>query len=219
MAFAINRNLIFIDSMQFMNSSLESLGKKLVDKDFKCLSEEFNGEYLRVVKEKGIYPYEYMNSLKKSSEDKLPKKSKFFSFLKDEDISKKDYEKAKNISNTFKIKTLGEYHDLYLKTDVLSLAYVFEKIINTCLNYYGLDPCYYVSSPGLSWDAFLKMTKVELELISDTDMLLFVEKGMRGGISCITKRHCKANNKYTKDYDSDKENIFILYLDANNLYG
>ena len=131
-----------------------------------------------------------MNSLKKSSEDKLPKKSKFFSSLKDEDTSKKDYEKAKNILNTFKIKTLGEY-------------YYF--------NYHGLDPCHYFSSPGLSWDAILKMTKVELEFISDTDMHFFIEQGMRGDISCITKRHSKTNNKYTKYYDSDKEK-FLSYI-------
>ena len=88
----------------------------------------------------------------------------------------------------------GDYHDLYLNTDVLLLADVFEKFIKTCLNYYGLDPFHYFSSPGLSWDAMLKMTGVELELISDIDMHLFTEKGMRGGISYIAKRHSKANN-------------------------
>ena len=139
-----------------------------------------------------------MNSFKKFSEDKLPEKSKFFSSLKDEEISEKDFEKDKNIWNTFGMKTLEEYHDLYLKTDVLLLADVYEKFIKTCLSYYGLDPCHYFSSPGLSWDAMLKMTKVKLEFISDIDMHLFIEKGMRGGISYNAKRHSKANNKYTK---------------------
>ena len=92
---------------------------------------------------------------------------------------------------------MGDYHDLYLKTDILLLADVFEKFINTCLEYYGLDPCHYFSSPGLSWDAMLKMTGIKLELISDIDMHLFIEK------------HC----------DEYKESKFILYLDANNLYG
>ena len=165
MAFAIYRNLVYIDSMQFMNSSLDSLGKKLVDKDFKYLSEKFSGKYLEVVKEKGIYPYEYMNSFKKFNETKLPSKDEFFSSLKNEGISEKDYEKAKNIWNTFGMKTLGEYHDLYLKTDVLLLCDVFEKFINTSLNYYGLDPCHYFSSPGLSWDTMLTMTKIELEQV------------------------------------------------------
>ena len=103
--------------------------------------------------------------------------------------------KANNIWNEFKINTIGDYHDLYLKTDVLSLADVFEKFINTCLGYYGLDYCHYFSSPGLSWDAMLKMTEIELDLISDIDMHLFIEKGMRGDISYMAKKHRRANNK------------------------
>ena len=153
MAFIINRNLVFIDSMQFMNSSLDSLVKNLVDEDFKYLSKEFKefkDKDLKLLKEKGAYPYEYMHSFKKFHETELPSKSKFFSSLKNEDISESDYKKAKNIWNTFNIKNLGECHDLYLKTDVLLLCDVFEKFINTCLNYYGLDPCHYFSSPGLA---------------------------------------------------------------------
>ena len=219
MAFTINRNLVFIDSMQFMNSSLGSLVKNLSNNDFKYLSEEFKGKYLEVVKEKGIYPYEYMNSFKKFNETELPSKDRFFSSLKNENTSEKDYFKAKNIWNTFNIRNLGEYHGLYLTTDVLLLCDVFEKFINTCLNYYGLDPRHYFSSPVLSWDAMLKMTGIELELISDIDMHLFIEKGMRGGISYIAKRCSKANNKYMKDYDNIKETIYDTYLDKNNLYG
>ena len=205
--------------MQFMNSSLDSLVKNLVNKDFKYLSEEFSDKYLEAVKEKGIYPYEYVNSFKKFNETKLPGKNKLFSSLKNEGISEKDYEKAKNIWNTFKIKTIGEYHGLYLKTDVLLLADVFEKFIKVCLDCYGLDPCHYFNSSGLSWDAMLKMTGIELELISDIDMHLFVEKGMRGGISYISKRHSEANNKYLENYDDTKENTFIMYFGVNNLYG
>ena len=96
---------------------------------------------------------------------------------------------------------------------------MFEKFIKTYLDYYGLDPCHYFSSPGLSWDAMLKMTGVELELITDIDMHWFIEKEMRGGISYIAKRHSKANNKYMKFYDSNEESVHIIYLDANNLYG
>ena len=112
------------------------------------------------------------------------------------------------------MNTLGDDHDLYLKTDVLLLADVFEKVIKTCLNYYALDPCHYFSAPGLSWDAMLKMTKTELETISDIDVHLFIEKGMRGGISYIAKRHSKLN-----DSESSKEKKSIIYWDANNLYG
>ena len=219
MAFTINKNLAFIDSIQFMNSSLDSLVRNLSDNDFKYLSEEFSGGLLELVKEKGAYPYEYMDSFKKFSEDKLLNKSKVFSSLKDECISEKDYQRANNIWNAFKMNSIGEYHDFYLKTDVLLLADVFEEFIKTCLDYYGLDPCHYFSSPGLSWNAMLKMTGIELELISDSDMHLFIEKRMRGGISYIAKRYSKANNKYMKCYDSNKESVLIVYLDANNLYG
>ena len=96
---------------------------------------------------------------------------------------------------------------------------MFEKFNKTCLDYYRLDLCHYFSSPGLSWDAMLKMTGVELELISDIDMYSFIEKGMRDSISYIAKRHSKANNEYTENYVSSKENVFIMYLDANNLFG
>ena len=103
---------------------------------------------------------------------------------------------------------MGEYHDLYLKIDVLLLCDVSEKCINVCLMNYGLDPCHYFSSPGLSWDAMLKMAGIELEKINDIDMYLFLEKGMRGGISYISKRYSKSNS-----------NIDITYWDASNLYG
>ena len=142
-----------------------------------------------------------------------------FISLKGKCISEKHYLKANNIWNVFRVNTMGDYHDLYLTTDVLLLADVFEKFINTCLAYYGLDPCDCFSSPGLSWDAMLKITEIELDLISYIDMHLFTEKGMRGGISYIAKRQSGANNKYMKCYDSSKKSKHITYLDANNLYG
>ena len=218
MAFTIDKNLVFIDSMLFMNSSLDSLVKNLPDNDFKYLSEEFSGEFLRLVKEKGVYSYEYMDSFKTFSVDKLPDRSNFFSSLQNEYISEKDYLKAADVWNVLKMSTMGDHHDLYLKTDVLLLGEVFEKFINTCLYYYGLDPCHYFSSPELNWDAMLKMNGIELDLIHDIDMPLFIEKGMRGGISYIAKRHGKANNKYMECYDISKESIYISYFDANNLY-
>ena len=132
----------------------------MIDKDFGYLSEEFSGELLKLVKEKGVYPYEYMDSFKRFDENKLPDKSNFFSSLKGKCISKEEYDKAINIWNVFKKKALGEYHGLYLKTDILLLADVFQKFIKICINYYGLDPYHYFSSPGLSFDAMLKMTGV-----------------------------------------------------------
>ena len=117
------------------------------------------------------------------------------------------------------MKNIGDYHDLYLKTDVLLLTDVFEKFINRSLEFYNLDPSYHFSSPGLSWDAMLEMTEIKLELISDIDKYYFVEKGLRGGISYISKRFSEANNKYMKNYDPTKESKYIIDFDANNLYG
>ena len=114
---------------------------------------------------------------------------------------------------------MGEYHDLYLKSDVLLLADVFESFRKTCLQYYKLDPCHYFTSPGLSWDAMLKMTNIKLELMTDLDMFQFIEKGMRGGVSYIANRYGKANNKYMKKYDEKAPSKYIMSLDANNLYG
>ena len=175
MAFTANTNLVFIDSMQFMNSSLDSLVKNLSDNDFKYLSEEFSGEFLKLVKQEGVYPYEYMDSFKKFSENKLFNRCKFFSSLKDKCISEKDYLKADNIWNVSKTKmnTMGDYHELYLKRDVLLLADVFEKFIKHCLDYYRLDHCHYFGSPGKSWDAMLKVTGIELDFISDIDILIY----------------------------------------------
>ena len=117
------------------------------------------------------------------------------------------------------MKNMGDYHDHYLKKDVLLLADVFEKFIGTCMKYYGLDHRHYFSSPGLSWDTMLKMIGIKLEKISDIDQYLFIKKGTRGGISYIAKRYAKANNKYLNDYNSEEPSTFISYLDKNNLYG
>ena len=117
--------------MQFMHSSLDSLVKNLSDNDFKYLSQEFSGDLLKLVKQKGVYTFEYVDSFKIFCEDKLPDKCEFYSILKDECISEKDYLHAINVWNIFKMKTMGDYHDLYLKTDVLLLIDIFEKFINT----------------------------------------------------------------------------------------
>ena len=112
---------------------------------------------------------------------------------------------------------MGEYHDLYLGSDVLMLADVFESFRKTCLQYYKLDPCHYFTSPGLSLDAMLKMTKTELELMTDIDMFQFIEKGMRGGVSYIANRYGNSSNNYMKEYDEKAPSKYIMYLDANNL--
>lgn len=217
MAFMIS-NLIFIDSFQFMSQSLDNLVKNIPE--FKFLPQEFD-DLLNydLLKTKGVYPYDFMDSFEKFEETKLPSQEEFYSVLNEAHISDSEYTHAKNVWEKFKIKTMGEYHDLYLKTDVLLLADVFENFRKTCLEYYKLDPCHYFSSPGLAWDAMLKMTGIKLDLISDIDIHLFIEKGQRGGISYIANRYSKANNKYMKDYDKDLPSKCIMYLDANNLYG
>ena len=134
-------------------------------------------------------------------------------------MSDEEYLTCNKIWNKFNMENMGDNRDHYLKKDVLLLVDVFEKFISTCLRFYQLDPCHYFSSPGLSWDAMLKLTGIELEKISDIDMYLFIEKGLRGGISYIAKRYSEANNKYMKNYDFTKLPKCIKYLDKNNLYG
>ena len=179
--------------MQFMNSSLDKLVKNLSDEDFKYLVEEFGSENLELLKQKGAYPYEYMNSFERFNEEKLPARKYFYSSTKDGKIdddgkisdghiSVKEYSTCKKIWDKFEMKNMSDYHDHYLKKDVLLLTDVFEKFIDTCLKFYGLDPCHYFSSPGLSWDAMLKMTGEKLEKISDIDKYLFIEKELKGGI-------------------------------------
>jgi hypothetical protein len=144
----------------------------------------------------------------------------FYSSLTEDHISDADYAHAQNVWNVFKCKNIGEYHDLYLKTDVLLLTDVFEAFRKTAMKNYGLDPSNgYITLPNYAWDVMLKMTKVNLEQLTDPDMYLMCEQGIRGGISMISHRYAKANNKYLADYDDKLPNSYIIYLDANNLYG
>ena len=219
MAFMLGKHLTFLDSFQFMNFSLANLVKNLPDEAFKYIDEEFQGEQLKLVKRKGVYPYDHMDSFQKFEETELPTQEQFYSLLNNSSISDDDYQHAQNVWKTFNMKSMGDYHDVYLKADVLLLADVFENFRKTCLQYYGLDPAHYFTAPGLSWDAMLKMTNIRLNLISDVDMHQFVEKGMRGGVSYIANRYGKANNKYMKDFDENAPEKHIMYLDANNLYG
>ncbi|XP_068734495.1 uncharacterized protein [Montipora capricornis] len=201
-----------------MSSSLDRLVSNLPKESLKYTSQIFENEKLDLMSRKGVYPYDFMDSFGKFNE-KLPPKEEFYSILNDEHISDDQYKHAQNVWNTFNLKNMGEYHDLYLKSDILLLADVFENFRKTCLQYYKLDPCHYFTSPGLSWDAMLKMTNIKLELMTDIDMFQFIEKGMRGGTSYIANRYGKANNRYMKTYDEKAPSKYIMYLDANNLYG
>ena len=180
--------LRFIDSLQFLSTSLDSLVKNLPIEDFKLLTKFIeNTEKRDLMLRKGVYPYDYVDSAKKLDEDLLPSKADFFSQLYNEGISNEDYLHAQNVWSRFDCKTLGDYHDVYLKSDVLLLADVFESFRRMAISTYKLDPAHYFTAPGLSWDAMLKLTKVKLQLIDDTDMYLMIESGIRGGVSMITK--------------------------------
>ena len=219
MAFMLGNNLTFIDSFQFMSSGLDKLVSNLPKDDQIYTSQVFKGKRLKLMSQKGVYPYDFMDSFEKFNQTELPTKDQFYSILNDQHITDDEYKHAKKVWKAFKIKTMGEYHNLYLGSDMLLLADVFESFRKTCLQYCKLDPCHYFTSPGLSWDAMLKMTNIKLELMTDIDMFQFIEKGMRGGVSYIAHRYGKANNKYMKEYDEKAPSKYIMYLDANNLYG
>ena len=159
-----------------------------------------------------------MDSFEKFNQMELPTKDQFYSILNDQHITDDEYGHAKKVWKTFKIKTMGEYHNLYLTSVTLLLTDVFENFRKTCMQYYKLDPCHYFTSPGLSWDAMLKMTNIKLELMTDIDMYQFIEKDMRGGVSYIANRYGNVNNKYMKEYDEKAPSKYIMYLDCNNLY-
>ena len=144
---------------------------------------------------KDIYPYEYIDSWEIFDEKKIPPKEAYYSNLNLENITYKDYEHVKKVWEAFEIKHFGEYHDLYVQCDTFLLADVFENFRNKCIEIHGLDPAHFLSASGLAWQAFLKKTKVKLELLTDIDMLLMDEKGTRGGICQAIHRYAKANNK------------------------
>ena len=215
---AIKFEIRFVDSFKFLQTSLSNLVSNLNQDDFHITKHAFKHN-TSLLTRKGVYPYDYVSSIEKLSETQLPPKQGFYSKLYDEDISDEDYQHAIKVWNTFGCKTIRDYHDLYLKSDVMLLADVFENFRKTCLKHYKLDPAHYFTSPGLAWDACLKTTGQRLELLSDYDMLMMFERGIRGGITHISKRYAEANNKYMKNYDTKKKSTFIQYLDANNLYG
>ena len=152
---------------------------------------------------KGVYPYQYMDSWKRFNEISLPDKKAFYSELNLENITDEDYAHAKKTFHEFGLKDLGDYHDLYVQCDTLLLADVFENFRNKCIEIYELDPAHFLSAPGLAWQACLKKTKVKLELLTDIDMLLMVEKGIRGGMCQAIHSYAKANNKYMNNYDKN----------------
>ena len=211
--------IIFKDSLKFMASSLEALVNNLPEDAFKNLNKYFTPEQVKLLKQKGFFPYDYMDDIEKLKDTKPPPQKAFYSKLTGKGINNYNYNHVLNVWKTWKMKTLKDYLELYNECDVLLLADIFENFRDVCLKNYGLDPVYYYTAPGLAWDAMLKMTKINLELLSNIDMLLMVEKGIRGGISIISNRYGKANNKYMKDFNKSEPSKYLMYVDANNLYG
>ena len=168
---------------------------------------------------KGVFPYEHIKSGEELNEANLPPKESFFSKLRGEGISDEEYAHAQNVCSEFNMTTMWDYQDLYLITDVLLLADILVNFKKTCLESYNIDPLHSFTLPGFAWEAALKMTDVELDLISDPDMYLFFEQGIRGGVSVISQRHVESNVPGSSTYDPSKKSSHLLYVDANNQYG
>lgn len=248
MSFKIG-SLKFIDSFQFMSSSLEKLVENLYDNNnddkyinFPCMKQYFYN-HMDLLCRKGFYPYEFIDNNNKLNYNGLPPKENFYDKLKQKHIDDNDYEHAKNVYNKLNCNSFLDYHLTYLKCDVLLLADVFENFRKTCLDYYKLDPANYITAPGLAWDGMLLKTGIKLQLLHDSKLLDIFERMKRGGLCFVgSKRHVKANNKYTRffkttgkwindynnqhpekpiniDNDIQPDDNYIIYLDANNLYG
>ena len=219
--------LRFIDNFKFMAASLDSLVKNLVNGGDSHRSagerlsgfEECSESQYRLLTRKGIHHYEYMMSWDKFEETELSPIKAFCSALNISGVSSNNYQHAQRVWKEFGIKNLGEYHDLYLQTDVVLLENVSEKFRETALKHYGLYPAYFYALPQFAWSACLKKTKIRLELLTDPDMLLMFEKGIRGGITQAVHKHTSANNKYMGDqHDPSTNSIYLQNLDTNNLY-
>jgi hypothetical protein len=219
LSFDINY-LRFIDSVLFLSASLDTLVSNLRQAG----TEKFVHTRRHMGTDpslfsKGIFCYEYFDSLEKFNEKTLPAIHHFDSKLNDEKCEESDYLHAQHVFATFKCQNFKDYHDHYMQCDVLQLADVFESFRTTCLEYYQLDPAFYLTLPSFAWSAMLKLTGVELRLITDIDMELFISNSIRGGVSVISHRHAEGNNPTLEGYDPSKETSYIMYLDCNNLYG
>ena len=203
--------LRFIDSFKFMSSSLDSLTKNLVGSGKRLFGfEDYSDLQYDLLTRKGVYPHEYINSWDRFEETQLPPISAFYSNLNMSLISEEDYQHTQRVWVEFGIHDLGDYHDLYLRTDVVLLANMYEAFRDTCLKHYKLDPVYFYTSPGLAWKACLKHTGIKLELLTDPDMLLMFEQGIRGGITQAVRKCASANNKYMGDrFDPKSESSYF----------
>ena len=204
-----------------MSSSLDSLTKNLVRGGKKLFGfDDYSELQYDLLTRKEVYPNEYVNTWDRFNETQLPPIDVFYSNLNMSSISEEDYQHAQRVWKEFGIRDLGDYHDLYLRTDVVLLANVFEAFRDTCLKHYKLDPAHFYTSPGLSWCTCLKHTGIKLELVTNPDMLQIFERGIRGGITQAVRKYALANNKCMGDkFNSNYDTTYVQYLDSNNLYG
>ncbi|GFQ88998.1 uncharacterized protein TNCT_458121 [Trichonephila clavata] len=221
MSFCID-NLVFLDSFLFLPCKLSTLIENLKQSDHKFpIFNSFFYSYdnRKHLLRKGVFPYSYFDSFVKLKNRKLPPKSAFFNNLTNENISENEYRFAKFIFSKFKCQNFEDYLRLYLNTDVVLLAEVFENFRTLSMDYFQLDPVHFYTTPSLTWSAGIKTTNVTLELLTDIDIYLMLEAGIRGGMCQVSKCYSKANNKYLDNFDELLESKFILSLDVNNLYG
>lgn len=209
----------FLDSYRFLGSSLDALVKTTDKNELRMTQRFFTGSKFDLMREKGVFPYEYVTSFEKLEETSLPPKDQFFSSLTEQGITDEEYDRALKVWDAMGCDTLGSYAEAYLQSDVTLLADVFENFRTLAMKTDGLDPAWYYTLPGFSYDSMLKLTKIELELLTDGEMLLFFEKAIRGGLSQCSYRYAAANNPYMKNYDPSRDETYIWYLDINNLYG
>ncbi|KAF4529670.1 hypothetical protein B566_EDAN017511 [Ephemera danica] len=211
-----NIKLQYIDTYRFMAKSLDELAKLLPNDRKLTTAEFFPPELFHLVCRKNVFCYDYIDSWEKLDETQLPPKDAFYNKLNESHISDEDYAHAQEVWHRFGIQNLGQYSDHYLEVDLKLLVDVFENFRSLCLENYKLDPAHYFTLAGLAWDAALRITKIKLDLLTDYDMYLTIEKGIRGGIAQCCKRYSVANNPYLGNKKGKK---YIMYFDQNNLYG
>jgi hypothetical protein len=223
---SFSKHLVFKDSCQFLSCKLSKLTENLLTSGSDAFIEMRKGfaglddASFQLLLRKGVYPYDYMDMEERLGEAKLPEQEDFFSRLTQEPCSDEDYAHAQDVWRVFNCHTMLDYHNLYLKCDVLQLVDVFESFRKAAIREYQLDPAHYISLPQLSWDAMLHLTGCKLDLLSDDAMFNMIHQNLRGGVAMISKRRGTANNKYMKQhFDPKKPSKYLLYVDANNLYG
>lgn len=210
----------FVDTYRFLQSSLKELVDIQTADTFIHTGKHFPSHLLPLLRRKCVYPYDYMDGWEKYGEKKLPPIEDFYNKMNKETLTKEDYQHAKDVWQTSKVQSLGEYTDLYVKADCLMLADIFEKFRATFIKEYKLDPAWCFTLPGYGLEALLHTTKVQIELLTDINMVYMFQKGIRGGFACCTHKFSEARNKYLgHTLQSGEESKQIILLDCCNLYG